>query len=69
MILFKIREVKTGMVIKKKIIIDVIKDGKVVAQIHSIEDGFKIESEKFKEVDISNLKCISSTTPVVFIKF
>ncbi len=69
MILFKLREVRTGLVIKRKMIIDVFRDGKVIAEIHSTEDGFKIESARFEEVDFSTLKCVNSSSPVIFIKF
>ncbi len=69
MIVFRIRTSRRGMVLKKTIIIDVVKNGKVVAEIHSTEDGFKIESERFEEIDLGNLKCINSSKPVIFIKF
>ncbi len=69
MILFRVKNSRSGMIVKKKMIIDVVKNGKVVAEIHSTEDGFKIESERFGEVDVKSLKCINSSNPVIFIKF
>jgi len=69
MILFKIRRPKEKVVEMDKAIVDIVRDGEVIARIYPGEENIKIESEQFKKIEANCGEEFVSKKPVVIIEF
>ncbi len=51
------------------VIVEVIKDGEVVATIHPTTEGIKISFERLISLEASNGDDMVPQTPIIFLKF
>ncbi len=72
MVKFRTRRMKKndGVVVDiEKVIIEVIKDGKVVAIIYPTNDGIKIGSTEMKQFEANNGEEMVPSIPTIYMKF
>ncbi len=64
------KERPSGMVVDiDKVIIEIIKDGKIVAIIQPTKEGIKIYSENLTSFEANNGSDVIPQTPIIFLKF
>lgn len=70
MVSFKIKRVKRSDIIDlNKAVVEVIKDGEVVAMIYPTEEGIKISFESLISLEANNGVDMIPQTPTIFMKF
>ncbi len=64
------RKKMSGMVVNlNDVVIEVIKDGKVVARIYPTEEGIKIDSSEMKKFEANNGEEMVPSVPTIFMNF
>ena len=70
MVRFKIKRMKRdGVVDIEKAIVEVIKDGKIVARVYPTEEGIKIDSSEVKKFEANNGEEMVPSVPTIFMTF